>query len=348
MRTIFCSPKKHKKTTTLAIFILVFLIFLSPLFQYIPQAATLGKSFLFENPQTLRGEANRSNFLILGLGGARNEPAGLTDTILFISIDHTKKRHVVISIPRDIWIAEMRAKINTAYHYGNRVDGAGVEWSKKFVQEITGQEIDYTATISFDGFAKVVDSLEGITIDVEREFTDKKYPVPGKENDNCGADASLFCRYETVVFEKGLQKMDGQTALKYVRSRQAESEEGSDFARSKRQQKAIVAIKEAVLSPTFFLNPKKINELLKVVNTSVETDIPQRAYGVLARLLLEGKRENVVSESLKIGDGEPGLLVNPPISEEYDTQWVLVPRTGDWQQVNEWVSCILTGSSCPI
>ena len=66
---------------------------------------------------------------------------------------------------------------------------------------------------------------------IPKAFTDSQYPIAGKENDACGGDATFACRYKTVQFQAGSQHMDGKTALMYVRSRHAEGDEGTDFAR---------------------------------------------------------------------------------------------------------------------
>lgn len=331
-------------------FLLIFLLlFLAPLFKYVPQTVSLANDFLFGSEKVLRSQDGRTNILILGLGGPKNEPSGLTDTIIFFSVDRGSGSSLLLSLPRDIWVPQMLAKLNTAYYYGNRAEGAGMEWAKDFVSQILGQPVHYTFVISFDGFVKIIDLLGGIEVDVERPFVDAQYPVPGKEDDLCEGDPKTFCRYETVSFEKGKQHFDGQRALKFARSRHAEGEEGTDFARSARQQKVILALKERVLSPAFLLNPRKIGQMIDFTTASLETDMPKSHLGQLPRLLLGLDRRKVGSEVIpETGKDRPGLLANPPISEEYDNQWVLVPRTGGWEETREWVVCLLTKGTCPI
>lgn len=348
---LFSFSSKHKILSFLFVLFLLLLILLSPLFQYIPQIYELSGGFLSGSPNQLKSVRGRTNFLILGLGGQKNEPSSLTDTILLFSLDHSNSNHLLLSVPRDIWIPEMRAKLNSAYYYGNLYEGVGTEWSKKYVEEITGQPIHYTVVISYDGFVKIVDLLEGIVIDVERPFTDSKYPIAGKENDMCGSDPELRCRWEAVTFQQGKQTFNGQTALKFVRSRHAEGDEGSDFARAKRQQKVIIAAKERIFSPSFFLNPIKVDQMLKLINQFIETNIPNSQLGTLSRLFIELKRESLRSEVI---DGvfdqnqKPSLLINPPTSKEYDNQWIIVPASGSWKETHNWVSCLLSQGACPI
>ena len=112
--------------------------------------------------------------------------------------------------------------------------------------DVLGIPIHYNVTINFEVFKQIVDTLGGIDVEIENTFTDSEYPIEGKEDDPVIAN-----RYETVTFTKGLEKMNGERALKYVRSRHGDGAEGTDFARSKRQQKVILAIKDKLMSPTF-------------------------------------------------------------------------------------------------
>jgi len=78
---------------------------------------------------------------------------------------------------------------------------------------------------------------------------DERYPIPGKEADECGGDPEYLCRYEMIHFDSGLQMMNGVTALKFVRTRNSENlEEGTDLARSIRQQKVLLAIRDKIMS----------------------------------------------------------------------------------------------------
>ena len=189
--------------------------------------------------------------------------------------------------------------------------------------------------IDFSGFMKIVDVLGGIEVDVEREFVDEKYPITGKENDECNGDLEYKCRYETIHFEKGLQAMDGETALIFVRSRNAEGDEGTDLARETRQQKILAAIRTKALSSEVLFSPKKILSVWKVVRESVETDMDASVGTILARRLFQTR--NIIESHILPGD----LLINPPIQYKYDNLYVFVPQAGNWEKVHSWVKDIL-------
>ncbi|MGB9707059.1 MAG: LCP family protein [Microgenomates group bacterium] len=269
------------------------------------------------------------NFLILGIAGENHAGKDLTDTIIFLSLNPQTKKATILSIPRDIWIIKWRAKLNSIYHY------KGLEETKKTVEEILGQRVDYGVIIDFELFKKIIDTLGGITVEVERSFDDYKYPIPGKENDLCGGDPEYKCRYEHIHFEAGKQFMDGQTALKFVRSRNAQGEEGTDFARAARQQKVIIAIKNKILSPEFFLSPGKPLQLIKLITLNIQTDVQKEKYWQLAKTGLKIK-------TIKTFSLNDNFLINPPISKEYDNQWVLVPKTGDWKEIKKYVELLIS------
>ena len=142
--------------------------------------------------------------------------------------------------------------------------------------------------------------------------------------------------------------MDGETALKFVRSRNAEGDEGTDIARAKRQQKILASLKRKILSPEVFFSPKKVKALLEVAKSSLETDIAGNAVAVLSRRILDAG-ENISSHVLP-----EEFLFNPPTSFIYDNLYVFVPIAKDpstgsgrsWGEVHGWVDCILAGGSC--
>jgi LCP family protein required for cell wall assembly len=272
----------------------------------------------------------------LGKGGLGHESPDLTDTIVFASIGHNDHSAVFISLPRDIWISSLRAKLNSAYYWGNqKQEKGGVLLAKSTVEEIVGQPVQYALVIDFSGFEKIIDVIDGIDVDVQNNFTDEKYPIAGRENDNCGGDREYKCRYETISFEKGIQKMDGATALKFVRSRNAQGDEGTDLARAARQEKVIVAIKSKILSVDVLLSPRRLRELIKAVTGSIETDIGPEQAAILARRILQAK------DSLNTHILPENLLINPPPLPKYDNLYVFIPKNGDWSKIHDWVEGLI-------
>lgn len=145
--------------------------------------------------------------------------------------------------------------------------------------------------------------------------------------------------------------MDGGIALKFVRSRHAMGKEGSDFARSKRQEKVIQAFKDKIFSPGTLMNPVKVMNLLTILQDSITTDITEDEYDEFARLAQKMKNAKITSVIIDGGDeelGRFGLLINPPIGPEYNNAWVLSPRigNGNFTEIASYIDCTLKETRC--
>ena len=277
--------------------------------------------------EVLAATDSRTNIALLGVGGQGHQGGELTDSILIASVHHDSKMITLISIPRDIYLTSYRAKINSIYYYGDQVDpGTGLSKLKTALAEVTGLPIHYSLLIDFSGFIKAIDAVGGITVTVDQTFDDYKYPIPGLENVEPESD-----RYEHLHFEAGTQKMDGVTALKYVRSRHALGDEGTDFARSKRQQKVIRAFIASLISRNTVFNSERITTLKQALSDSIKTDIDESAASSFTKLGLRLNFDEIKSVTIE------NQLFNPKNLSPYAGQWVLIPQTS-WIKVNEYVS----------
>ncbi len=359
---------RHKKLLIAAIIVVIIFVLG---FKYL----RAGIPFLYElfvkkdEIQLKREEQHSLNILLLGIGGANHEGPNLSDTIILANINPQKNEVNMFSLPRDLWIPQLKDRINSAYAYGEEKDKKGMLLASTVVEKVTGQPVDYVFVIDFSGFVKGVDHMGGIDVEVARTLDDYAYPIAGKENDLCGhtpedvdalvatAEAELGlevfpCRYKHVHVEKGQQHMNGQQALEFVRSRHAIGEEGSDFARSRRQQEVIAAVRKKALSLGILLNPVKVLGLVNIVQENINTDIKKEEYDDFIKLA--NKMENVTIKSHVIGmaesDQEYGLLINPTPSEEYQYKWVLTPRkgSGDFSELHAYIECVLKGNNCEI
>jgi LCP family protein required for cell wall assembly len=326
---------------------------------------------IFNRGIELKQTDSRINVLILGTGGGGHEGPNLTDTIIFASLDQKNNKVTLISIPRDLWFPDINQKINAAYQIGlSKKSGGGLALAEAAVGKLTGQSVDYGIRLDFSGFVKAVDIIGGLDINVDNTFDDYQYPIDGKETDTCGhtqeemqALAStpedqlpqVFpCRYLHIHFDKGLNHMNGATALEFVRSRHADQTvEKSDFARSKRQEKVIQAFKNKVLSAQTLINPGKIIGLYNALRSSIDTDIKQSEFDDFIRLAEEMKNARIQSTVIDAGDDtvqRPGLLINPPISSDYNYAWVLIPRVGNgnFSEIQKYVTCEVTKGNCVV
>lgn len=302
----------------------------------------LFSDFVFTPETKIESIDGVTNVLILGKGGEGHNAPDLTDTIIFVSVSHKEKKVVLISLPRDIWVSELRAKLNSVYYWGNqKKDGGGLILAKSQVEEILGKPIQYAAVVDFSGFKKIIDIVGGIGVEIENFFVDNKYPITGREDDICNGDKEYKCRYETISFQKGITHMDGELALKFVRSRNADGDEGTDLAREARQQKVINALKDRIVDKEVLTSPQTLLKLKEAAIQSTETDMNASNASILLRRFFEA-RQNIHSFVLP-----SEFLVNPPISPTYDNLYVFVPKEKIWDKVKNWTKCVLENNSCP-
>jgi LCP family protein required for cell wall assembly len=289
---------------------------------------------LVKDPEgVLKSTRGRTNILILGMGGENHEGSQLTDTSIVISVNLLSADTVILSIPRDIWINSLKTKINAVYYYGEQKQtNGGLILSKAAIEEVVGQPIHYAVAIDFDGFLKAIDLVGGVEVDVKTGFDDYRYPVPGMET---AEPESL--RYEHFHVDAGRQIMNGDFALKYVRSRNAEGDQGTDFARSQRQQQVLLAFKDKVISLSTLFNPNRVRELVQTYTDNVKTDLTEPEYLSLAKLALRAKNENFRTGLLQEETEErEGMLVHPNI-KDYLGQWVLIGKGDSWEEIHQYV-----------
>lgn len=280
----------------------------------------------------IRSIDNQTNILILGLPGAMYDGPELTDTIIVINYNFDKNRAVMIGIPRDIWSNSLKDKINSAYVYGESVKkGGGLILAKAEVGSIIGVPIQYGLAVDFDDFKKIIDYLGGVSVNVESGFIDNKYPIKGKENDDCLGDEEFKCRYETIKFKKGINNMDSNQALKFIRSRNAIGSEGNDFARIKRQQLVINSIQSEVFKKIGIFNLSKLKDFYITIDKLIERDISnQQASFVLKNMIFKGKFK---LDKITI----PNELFFSPEYSSYDGRYVLIPIEDDYSDIHKYI-----------
>lgn len=212
-------------------------------------------------------------FLVVGIDERKNDP-GRTDTIIVFTANPDERTIKMVSIPRDTKtvLADVSQsavdKINHAYSRGD-----GMPSTKKTVEHFLGIPIDYTVSINMRGFAQLIDTFGGVTIDVPRNFS-----IAGHH------------------YTKGPMTLDGEAALAYVRERGS----SNDFARNARQQQVVRAL---IDKSARFSTIAKISDILSIIGRNVKTNLTplkmlhlQRLYGDVSphdieRLALTGRDE---------------------------------------------------------
>jgi len=353
--------KKKKRLFKIGILVLGFLITFLIFKTGVPNDLLL---FIRGEEVSLKSTSGRTNILILGIDKRSSVPytveskdglvkhvGFLADTIILLSINRNTKEATLISIPRDLWVKisgwdnvrTQEGKINSSYSLGERFDypGGGLALVKQVTSENLGVPVHYGLRIDFSGFRKMIDTLGRIDVNVDNSFDDYNYPIEGKEDDDCGGDPEFRCRFERIRFEKGLNNMNGETALKFVRSRTGTNNEGSDFARATRQQKVIIAIRDKALSKETVFDPGKVAKLISDFGETIESDINVSALPALFNLSKEISFERI--KTFVLDNSSDGVLTNPP-KEDYQGLYVLIPKDRDWNKLRAFVKGLLAGS----
>jgi len=269
----------------------------------------------------LQGEAeDRVNILLMGIGGPGHDGPYLTDTMMVASYKPSTKQLAMISIPRDLVVdipGYDYRKINNVLSIGRDIKypGGGEAMAVKVVSDLLEMPIQYYARVDFTGFEQVVDRLGGVTVNVENAFTDYQYPT-------------LNYGYQTIRFQVGQQTMNGDIALKYARSRHGNSGEGSDFARARRQQKILFAVKEKALSLGTLINPVKVSDLLGAIGDHSQTNMEVWEMVRLAKLVLDVNSDQVINKV--IDDSADGLL---QAETGLGGAFILVPRDRNYEDI---------------
>ncbi len=276
----------------------------------------------------LEGEnEDRINFVLLGMGGPNHDGANLTDTIIVGSFKPSTKRLVLMNIPRDLSVPIAGygwRKINSANALAEAKEpGSGGQATADLIGEILEIPIHYYFRVDFAGFVKIIDDLGGIEVEVDNTLDDYSYPIMGEEE-----NPDYYSRFEHLHIDAGRQTMDGELALKYARSRHGVGAEGSDFARSKRQQKILMAIKEKLFDANNLFRPRLIMNIISDAENHVSTNLTPEELVSAWQLAKDIKAENIININL---DNSPtGLLYD---QKGADGAYFLVPRAGDFREI---------------
>ncbi|ORW67186.1 transcriptional regulator [Mycolicibacter senuensis] len=226
------------------------------------------------------GQYGDENFLIVGAdtraGANSNIGAGSTedaegarsDTIMLVNIPANRKRVVVVSFPRDLAITPIQCetwnpatgaygaiydedtgtysddtvytetKLNSTYAFG------GPKCLVKEIQKLSGLAVNRFMAVDFVGFGKMVDALGGVEV--------------------CTPSPLYDLELGSVLENSGRQRVNGATALSYVRARNVTTEDNGDYGRIKRQQLFLSSLLRSLISTNTFFSPTKLNNVVNM------------------------------------------------------------------------------------
>jgi LCP family protein required for cell wall assembly len=232
-------------------------------------------------------DSERVNILVMGIDRRPGEPfISRTDTMMLVSVDTQDKEASILSIPRDLYVVIPgfgRDRINTAFVYGSAGNNpaGGAELAKQTVEYNLGVPVQHYVMVDFNAVTQGIDLLGGIDLTVPYEIYDPTFP-------------DMNYGYDPFYIGAGYQHLDGETALKYARTRHTDN----DFNRARRQQQVLLATRDKVLSLGAFSLIDRAPELLQQFGQTYRTDLSLGDVIELARVGASIPDENIRNEVL--------------------------------------------------
>ncbi len=267
-------------------------------------------------------DKSRINAIFLGVPGQGNSAPELTDTLMVMSYNQDSQNGFLLSIPRDFLVkipeTSFYTKINHLYQKG------GVEAIESVLSKITGLEFDYKVVIDLEGVKQIIDEIGGIDILVEEEIYDPAFPGPNNS-------------YQLFTLEKGWHHLDGETALKYIRTRHNPT---GDFARMARQQKVLMAIKEKIVVLNPIINLPLIANLWRAVDSHFQTNLSLQNIKSFLKLAKGINMENIES---KVLDPTTQLVAPDHILLGGQNAYILKPTAGleNYQEIQNYINNLI-------
>ena len=228
---------------------------------------------------------------------------GRSDTLILVRMDNKRGFISMLSFPRDLLVNIPdvgQGKINSAYSYGAAT-------TIKTVEALTGEPVNEYVIVDFTGFAKLVDEVGGVYLDIDRRYYNK----------NIGTLATNFA---DIDLQPGYQRLDGTDALSYVRYRHTDS----DYARIARQQQFLSELKRQTKD---FGNLTNITSFRKIFDKNIEMSITSpRRFLSLLELALTTPDEKIARVRIQ-GSGN---LINGAAVEEASSQEIRT-KVAEWK-----------------
>lgn len=220
---------------------------------------------------------DRVNILLLGIDARDADAQGRarSDTIMVLSIDPATNNAALFSIMRDTYAAipgYAKQRINAANAYG------GPDLAMTAVGDLLDLPIHFYVSIDFEGFIALVDAIGGIEFEVEKNM---RYYDPTDDP-----------AYGTINLEKGLQVLDGDKALQYVRFRH---DTYADYTRTERQRNIMKAVAKEMLTVS---NLIRLPQTLQKIEPYIKTNLTLQQMWALGNLGYKIKADDIVTEQL--------------------------------------------------
>jgi LCP family protein required for cell wall assembly len=325
----------------------------------------------------LKGQKEgRINIVVMGMRGATDPNGGmLSDSIEVVSIEPQADKISMISLPRDLYVYNLasgtQTKLNAVYEFGEKKGkGQGIKYMEQEVQNITGQPIQYGVVVNYNAFEKIIDTIGGVQITLDKPFEesvqfDQPHPCDSFFSVPTGQTQTKTKQYyskETGIYKTrvvasypmctapqdtlecggdfklpaGTQTLTAAQALCYVRSR----ETSNDFARAARQQQIAQGIKDRLLTLGTLANFSKVNSIIDSLGDNVQTDMQSWEIQSFYNLYTQMKGYTLYTRVIDASnDPNVGLVVGKSGTPAGD---ILLPKTGNYDQFKALFANIFT------
>ena len=312
-----------------------------------------GNVFDIIQNQPLKEDSNgRSNFLILGTSedDPGHDGAYLTDSILVVSVDQTKKNLYMFSVPRDLYVefgmacnAGYSGKINEYFNCVNddytkeSAEQERLAKTQAFAGNIFGLDIQYGIHVNHTVIKEAVDAVGGIDVDVEGSNG-----APGVLDRNFDWRCNYTCYL--VKYTNGVHHLDGEHALYLSKARGDVAPtyglSRSNFDREVNQQKILIALKDKALSTGTLTNLSAVTKLIDTLGNNLRTNIQTKEIRTLMQLAAQIKPENV--HTLSFVDEDNKLV----ISGNYNGASVVMPAAGiyNYSDIRQFIDKTLSSN----
>ncbi len=321
---------KFLKIAGLALSIFIGLFFLIKLIpsSSIEVSSKLEKSIpkketsIFKNISSLfsNNKSMEKNILVLGRPGQGYSGGDLTDTIILVHLGPVEGRATLISLPRDLLVKvpgqDNFTKINSLYYL------VGIEGLREKVEEITDLSIDHYILVDLAVVKEIIKLVDGLNVYVPQDIDDPYFP---------GANYT----YQAFVLKAGWRYLDGESTLKYIRTRYTSP--NGDFDRMARQQQIIRLVKQKVLALNPLWNFPTYFKIFNTLKNHIQTDLGLMEMKSLWQTAQELNVDQITH--LVIDKKRTNLLVGDQVMFGKQVASVVYPKVGqgNYNEIHEYI-----------
>ena len=259
-----------------------------------------------------------------------------TDVMLIVTFNPKTLRATVTSIPRDIYVktacSSIYRKINTTTY------GCSANCAVNTVEKLFNIDIDYYAKVNFKGVVKLVDALGGVDVDVPYAF--------------CEQNSSRKWGKNTVYVDKGMQHLNGEQALAFVRNRKTNKHcpklkdgDRSDYTRGKNQMALMMSIAKAAMK----MEPTQLTTILNNAKSNLQTNIKSKdvlsLYNLAKSIMVSDKTNLVNIQRMQLsGYSTYGWLYDTAIPSLGTKSYNTIPCNGSINEISKAMKANLNNS----